>query len=351
MDFEHIAKNTPNLASRILGASVMFANDESFGEKENLVLDSVPDFTPGLFGHKGEIVDGWETRRRRVEGFDWAIIRLGAPGTITAIDVDTSFFTGNFPSSCWVEATSNENQPGVEELTGEETKWVTLVPETNLVGGTHNWFEVSGEFSSKRFTHLRLNISPDGGVARLRAFGDVVINPVDVGGLTVDLASRNLGGRVISSSNDFFSNAHSLNMPNLAQNMGDGWETARRRTPGKDWAIIRLAAPGILKSVEVDTSYYVYNASKEFSLHALSSEVDPKFDAPEWKEIIPVTRLRPDNYHRIRIDLDQIYTHVRIDVFPDGGISRLRLVGEVSDIEKITSDYLQSLPMKSHLLP
>lgn len=97
MSTDHPAST--DLASRLVGGSVIAASDESFGEKENLLVPGAADFTPGSYGHKGEIVDGWETRRRRTPGHDWALVRLGTPGVIDSIDVDTSFFTGNYPRS------------------------------------------------------------------------------------------------------------------------------------------------------------------------------------------------------------------------------------------------------------
>jgi allantoicase len=318
-----------NLAARSLGASVLAANDESFGEKENLILDAPADFRPGRYGHKGEIVDGWETRRRG-PGRDWVLVRLGSPGVINSVDVDTSFFTGNYPESCVVEACAMAGYPAPEELLAPAVGWATIVASSRLDGDAHNVFAVD---SGRRFTHVRLTIAPDGGVARLRVGGRVCLDPGEVDGLTVDLAARALGGVVEASSDEFYSSADVLNLPDLPRSMGEGWETRRRRGPGNDWALIRLAAAGRIRVVEVDTSWFKFNASSEVALLGARASTTPAVDSPAWHQLLPRTRLQPDTRHRFRIDsdrADQEVTHVRLDAFPDGGVARLRLCGEVS---------------------
>ncbi|MEU0970128.1 allantoicase [Streptomyces sp. NPDC005917] len=315
-----------DLASRALGGSVVTANDESFGEKENLIVPTAADFTPGSFGHKGEIVDGWETRRRRTPGHDWALIRLGSPGVIHSIDVDTSFFTGNYPEQCRIEACGVEGYPSPEELAAPDVNWEEIVPLSPLDGGTHNHFTVT---APARFTHVRLSIHPDGGVARLRVHGRVIPDPRRFDGLTLDLAAREHGGVVELGSDTFYSSAGVLNLPGLARHMGEGWETRRRRGTGNDWAIISLAAPGQLRQIEVDTSYYVNNASGECALYGATSDTTPGSDSPLWFPLLSRTRLQPDTRHFFNVTATEAVTHVRFDVFPDGGISRLRLLGSV----------------------
>lgn len=335
---------TVNLASRALGASVLAASDESFGEKENLIVDASADFTPGSFGHKGEIVDGWETRRRGGPGYDWVLIRLGSPGIVSSIDVDTSFFTGNYPETCFIEACGLEGYPSPEELQSDDVAWEQIVPPSALTGDSHNTFVVTNR---TRFTHVRLFMEPDGGIARLRVDGHVCIDPREIDEITVDLAARHLGGVVEFSSDDFYSNAMSINLPDLARNMGDGWETKRRRGPGNDWAVVRLAAPGRIRMIEVDTSYFKYNATKYFALSTCNSPEAPGADDALWHELLPRTRLQPDTHHRFAITPENDVTHARLDVFPDGGISRLRIYGEVVGParQSITLDWLNALPL------
>jgi allantoicase len=324
MSTDHPAST--DLASRLVGGSVIAASDESFGEKENLLVPGAADFTPGSYGHKGEIVDGWETRRRRTPGHDWALVRLGTPGVIDSIDVDTSFFTGNYPPECRIEACGVEGYPSPEELQAPDIAWEEIVPRSPLKGDSHNEFIVT---ERTRYTHLRLSVYPDGGVARLRVRGQAVPDPRRLEGLTPDLAGRELGGVVEASSDTFYSSAEVLNQPGLARHMGDGWETQRRRGPGHDWAVVRLAAPGRLRQVEVDTSYYKYNASNNCALYGANSATTPEPDSSAWFPLLPDTRLQPDTRHYFDVDSTEEVTHVRLDVFPDGGISRLRVVGSV----------------------
>ncbi|SDL99043.1 allantoicase [Nonomuraea jiangxiensis] len=312
-----------DLASRWLGGSVLAASDESFGFKETLLVPAAPDFTPGRYDHRGEIVDGWETRRRRGEpGHDWAIVRLGAPGVIDEIDVDTRFFTGNYPPACRIEACGMEGYPRVAELTGPEAEWAEIVPLSPLRGDGHNLFAVADR---RRFTHIRLSIHPDGGIARLRVRGEVVPDPRHWDGLTVDLACQEQGGLVVDSSDSFYSSAELLNRPDRARTMGEGWETSRRRDPGHDFAVIRLAATGRLRQIEIDTSHFKYNASAEVELSGAASTEPRDLD---WFPVLPRTPVTPDTRHLFTLPTTSApLTTVRIDAFPDGGISRVRLVG------------------------
>ena len=261
-----------DLASRWLGGSVLAASDESFGEKEALLTPTPSAFVPGSYGPRGEIVDGWETRRRREPGHDWALIRLGAAGIITAIDVDTSCFTGNFPTTCRIEACGVEGYPSPTELNDPGTEWIEIVPREPLAGDTHNRFTVS---DPRRFTHVRLSAYPDGGIARLRVHGHVVPDPRLFDGLTIDLASQDHGGQVITSSDGFYTSAAMLNRPDKARTMGEGWETRRRRDDGNDHAIIRLALSGRVRLVEIDTAHFKYNASAEVALSVASGSDAP----------------------------------------------------------------------------
>lgn len=245
----------PDLAVRTLGGAVVAANDEFFAEKENLVKPEAPVFDPASFGHKGKVYDGWETRRRREPGHDWAIVRLGAPGVIRGVVVDTAFFKGNYPPECSVEACAVEGYPSPEELA--DADWVEILPKSPLRGDARNEFGIDAE---QRFTHVRLNIFPDGGVARLRVHGEVVPDPRRLVGLPLDLAALEHGGRVVDCSNMFYSSPSNLILPDRARTMGEGWETARRRGGGNDYVTVQLAAPGHVRQVELDTSYFKGNA-------------------------------------------------------------------------------------------
>jgi allantoicase len=332
-----------DLASRWLGGSVVAASDESFGDKESLLTPDAPAFEPGHYGNRGEIVDGWETRRRRDGGHDWAVVRLGTPGVITSVDIDTSFFTGNYPESCSVEACGYEGYPGPAELTNPTTPWVTIVPRSPLRGDGHNVFEVSDQ---RRFTHVRLSIFPDGGIARLRVAGQVVPDPRGLEALTVDLASQEYGGAVVASSDDFYTTASMLNRPDRARSMGEGWETRRRRESGHDYVVFRLAFPGVIRRVVVDTAHFKYNASAEVALYGCVQEAIPPADSTAWLPLLGRTRLQPDTRHEFASQCDQPVAVVRLDAIPDGGLSRVRLIGSIEAEARRAAGYrwFNSLP-------
>ncbi len=353
----------PDLASRWLGGSVIAASDESFGEKENLLTPTAAAFEPGHYSHRGEIVDGWETKRRREPGHDWALIRLGAPGVLTSVEVDTSFFTGNHPESCLVEACGREGYPSPAEL-ADPAGWTVIVPRSPLAGDTSNAFGVTDPC---RYTHLRLSIFPDGGVARLRAHGQVVPDPRQLDGLTIDLASQRHGGAVVTSSDDFYTSARLLNRPDTARSMGEGWETRRRRDGGPDHVVIRLAFPGHIRQLIVDTAHFKYNASAEIAVQACGevpaaggvraagqaraagAEPAPPAGSPDWVPLLGRTRLQPDTRHVLAVPPAghcQPVAAIRLDAFPDGGISRVRVIGCVSPAARRQAGYrwLNSLP-------
>ena len=302
----------PDLASRDLGGSVVAANDELFAARENLIRAEAPQFAPHTFGPKGQIMDGWETRRRREPGSDHAIVRLGLPGVIRSVVIDTAFFRGNFPPEASVEACGAEGHPSPAEL--DAAQWTTLVERTALQGDTAREFAVEDEH---RWTHVRLTIYPDGGVARLRVYGEPIADPRLVTS-TVDLAALENGGTVLDCSNDFYSTPTNLIKPGLARVMGDGWETARRRDDGNDWVRLRLACPGRIVLVEIDTTHFVGNAPGWATLVG-----------GEGEELLGRTALQPDTRHRFALAGPEV-AEVRLDVFPDGGVGRLRLYGEPS---------------------
>jgi allantoicase len=311
------SKQWPDLASRALGASVIYANDELFADRENLIKPDDPVFQPHTFGNKGQIMDGWETRRRREVGSDGqgdsAIVRLGCPGVVRCVVVDTSYFTGNYPPEVSVEAYGAEGYPAPAELATAE--WTTLVPRGAVAGDARNEFDVAASITGEqRFTHVRLTIFPDGGVARLRIYGEPVPDPRLLP-TTIDLAALENGAVVTDCSNMFYSAPANLLMPGLARVMGDGWETSRRRDAGHDWVEVRLACAGSVEVVELDTSHFVGNA-------------------PGWAELgydggdlVARTALQPDTRHRFTVPGGPVARRVRLGIYPDGGMARLRVFG------------------------
>ena len=307
----------PDLASRRLGGSVVAANDDLFAEKENLVKPEPAASSPD-FGPRGKVYDGWETRRRREPGHDHAIVRLGVPGLVHGVVVDTANFRGNYPPEVSVEAVCVAGYPAPAEL--EALDWAPLVTRTPAQGDTANHYPVAGP---SRWTHLRLSIYPDGGVARFRVHGQPLTDPAFLTG-TVDLAALEHGGRLLDCSDAFFASAANLIMPGRARGMADGWENARRRGPGNDYAEFALAAAGVPRWVEIDTSYFVGNAPGWVSLQA-ADDIEP------WHELLPRTRVQPDTRHQFLVTSPGPVSRVRLDVFPDGGLARLRIHGELTD--------------------
>ncbi|MBO0850078.1 MAG: allantoicase [Pseudonocardia sp.] len=312
----------PDLASRRLGGGVVAANDELFAERENLIKPEAPTHSAATFGHKGQVYDGWETRRRREPGFDWAIVRLGMPGVVRGVVVDTAFFTGNYPPEVSVEGLAVDGYPSPEELA--EADWFSLVDRVGVKGDTRNPLAVD---SDRYVTHVRLCLYPDGGVARLRVHGEPVADPRFLPAGALDLAALQNGGDVVDCSNMFYSAPRNLISPGLARTMGEGWETARRRDDGNDHVELRLAGPGVVAMAELDTSHFVGNAPGWARLRGR----DARSTAPDaWVELLPRQRLQPDTRHRFRLPSRAEVTHVRLDVFPDGGMARMRLWGELS---------------------
>jgi allantoicase len=321
-----------DLAAERLGAAVLFANDEFFAPKENLLKASAPIFIEGKYTDLGKWMDGWESRRRRSPGFDWCIIRLGLPGVIRGVVVDTAYFKGNYPEQCSLEACTVEGHPDVGQLTSEATEWIELLPQSPLKGDSQNPFEIE---NNRRFTHLRLKIFPDGGVARLRVYGEVLPDWEVLKRVRghVDLAAVENGGLVLSCSDMFFGHRHNLIMPGRALNMSDGWETKRRRGPGHDWVIIKLGTVGQILRLEVDTSWFKGNFPESCSLESinatgLESEILTDLSLA-WKTVLPRTKLQAHTRHYFDTEvLDTgAVSHLRFNIFPDGGVSRLRAYG------------------------
>jgi allantoicase len=330
MDFTELI----DLASEKLGGAVLFANDEFFAPKENLLKASAPIFIEGKYTDLGKWMDGWESRRRRTPGYDWCIIRLGLPGIVRGAVIDTSHFKGNYPEQCSLEACRVDGHPEIEHLTGESVAWSELLPISPLKGDSQNPFAVS---SNERCTHLRFKIYPDGGVARLRIYGEVVPDwdRLKRSGGEIDLAAVENGGLVLSCSDMFFGHRHNLIMPGRAANMSDGWETKRRRGPGHDWVIIRLGTPGQIRRLEVDTSYFKGNFPESCSLEACNAvgvHAEQLNDrTTSWTAILPRTKLQAHTRHFFEpeiLDAGAV-SHVRFNIFPDGGVSRLRVYGMI----------------------
>ncbi|HEX4814933.1 MAG TPA: allantoicase [Nonomuraea sp.] len=319
----------PDLALRTLGGSVVAASDESFAEKECLIRPGRPGFQTATFGSKGQVYDGWETRRRREPGHDWAMVRLGVPGVIRGVVIDTAWFKGNYPPHASVEAAFAEGYPSPAELL--TAGWTQIVPRAGLKGDAEHHFAVAGEAT---YTHVRLNIFPDGGVARLRVHGEPRPDLSVHDGLGLDLAALQNGALVTDCSDQFYSAPNNVIAPGLARHQAEGWETARRRDGGNDWLVIRLAGRGVIRLAEIDTTNLLFNAPAAVTLTGLDlaheGDHEGDHDGGHAVELLPRTRLQPDTSHRFRLAPADPVTHVRVDIHPDGGLARIRLLGHLT---------------------
>jgi allantoicase len=330
-----------DLAAERLGGSVLYATDDFFASKDNLLHAEEAVFIPGKYTDLGKWMDGWESRRKRVAGHDWAILRLGLPGVVRGVVVDTAHFKGNYPQACSIEGASIPGHPDVATLTSDAISWTEILPRSDLKGDAKNLFSVGAR---ERFTHLRLHIYPDGGVARLRVHGDVVPDLRWTGPRArpqlVDLAAAEHGAVAASCNDMFFGSRHNLLMPGRAVHMGDGWETKRSRRPGPDWIVVRLGAEGAVERAVVETTHFKGNSPESAAIcvaHLAPGAPDPDggSDNP-WVPLLARTKLQPHTVHVFEGELGaqrgfgMAATHVRLRIWPDGGISRLRLFGEVS---------------------
>lgn len=250
-------------------------------------------------------------------------MHLGAPGIVRGVVVDTAWFRGNYPPQISIEALHHPGYPTPAELA--EADWSTLVQVSDCAGDMANYYPVEDE---QCWTHVRLSIYPDGGVARLRVHGSVLANPEFLAG-TIDLLAAENGARLERTSDAFYSSPAQIIMPGRARNMGEGWENARRRGPGNDFAVFSLAHPGTIRHLEVDTGYYVGNAPGSVRVSVIDAGVADIDDEAAWTDILARRPVLPDTRHRFLAESALRATHARLDVYPDGGLSRLRLWGEV----------------------
>ena len=324
----------PDVASRALGGSVLVTNDDFYADVHQLIAPGPAVFDPHLYAPRGKVYDGWETRRRRVAGDDFVVIRLAAPAVVRGVTIDTAHFRGNYPPFASVHAATVLGYPTADEVLA--AAWTPLLDHAVLQGDFDNVFAVEGP--DRLATHVRLTIHPDGGVARLRVFGEVRPDPRRLGG-RIDLAAFEHGGRIDGCSNWFYSSPSNVLGRGVATVMSDGWETARRRGDGNDWLVVRLAAPGVLHEAVIDTSRFVGNAPGWAALT----------DADTGSALLPRTRLLPDAEQVFRLSPSGPVRRVRLDVFPDGGISRLRLRGAVAEAgrEEIIQTWHDLLPAET----
>jgi len=323
-----------DLASARVGGRALASSDDFFAPRSNLVKPAPAVFIPGKYTSRGKWMDGWESRRRRTPGHDWCVVRLGMRGTVRGLDIDTSFFTGNFPSHAALDALDSAGPLTPRACAAEGAPWTPILPRTALRGDGHNFIAIDDQ---RAWTHVRLNIYPDGGVARLRVYGDVFVDWRRVGRRVIDLADIRHGGLVLAVSDMHYGAKENMLMPGRAASMADGWETRRRRGPGHDWAIIRLGAPGTLTKIEIDTNHFKGNYPDSASLDGclVAAPGGDALASATWREVLPQMKLKAHTRHVFSTELRRTgpVSHVRLNIFPDGGVSRLRLYGTLASAE------------------
>jgi allantoicase len=328
-DAPEFSRRFVNLADARLGAQALLASDDFFADKQRMLNPQPAQFIPGKYDDHGKWMDGWESRRKRGPGHDWCIVRLARPGLIVGVDLDTSHFTGNFPPSASIEG----RDAGHDE-SAADAAWFPLLPAVTLGGNRHHYFALDG---GRRCTHVRVNLYPDGGLARLRLYGvpELDAGSADERGL-IDLVAALNGGTVVAANNQHFGLASNLLLPGRGVDMGDGWETRRRREPGSDWCILALARPGVIEAVEVDTCHFKGNypdaCSLQGALVAGGSAESLITQSMFWPLLLPEQKLSMDRQHHYRVELQKHapISHVRFNIHPDGGVSRLRLRGKLA---------------------
>ena len=323
------SKRWVNLASAKLGAKAISCSDEFFAPMHRMLKDEAPVFIEDKYDDHGKWMDGWESRRKRLPGHDWCIVRLAKPGVIHGIEIDTTHFTGNYPPAASIDVCNHEGDDP-----GPKSGWVELVSQSALDGDSEHQYAVN---SPEIYTHVRINIYPDGGVARLRVYAEPRVDWDRVQpGERVDIAAALNGGVALACNNEHYGSIRNLLTPGRGVNMGDGWETRRRREPGNDWVVIALARAGTIREIELDTAHFKGNYPDSCSilgahldlvnLNAIDSESE------DWDQLLPRVKLQADSEHKFSEEIVDIgaVTHIRVNIFPDGGLSRIRIMAEVA---------------------
>ena len=326
--FDDLRRQYVDLAQPRLGSEAVFATDDFFADKARLIDPAPPVFIPGKYDDNGKWMDGWESRRKRVPGHDWCVVKLGVPGVVAGFEIDTAHFTGNYPLGAEIEVcVSHAHTPG------DDAGWVKVTPRLDLKGDDRIYLPVE---HATAVTHIRLHIFPDGGVARLRVWGRVDPDWSIVGReQVIDLLAAAWGGRGIIANDEHYGAVGNLTAPGRGVNMGDGWETRRRREPGHDWSVLALGAFGKVEEIIVDTAHFKGNypdrCSIQASARAHGTPAEIATQAEGWPVLLPEVKLEADHIHTFKGELAAMgpIRFVRLNIFPDGGVSRLRIMGTV----------------------
>ena len=316
-----------NLADPRIGSKVIFKTDDFFAAAHRILNIETPVFKDGLFDKHGKWMDGWETRRRRSKGFDYLILKLGKPGKIFDIDIDTTHFNGNQPTHASLEGCLSKTKPS------KKTKWISLLSKKKLGPSRNHSFKSNNK---SVFNYIRLNIFPDGGVARLRLYGKIEMEKNFLNNKTINLTSVLNGASIIGCNNEHFGRAENIIAPGKGKNMGDGWETRRSRGKNFDWIIIKCSSPGKINKIQLDTHHFKGNYPDKCSVQAayIPNKIPEKNivnKSKKWAYLLNKIKLYAHKKHNFnnKIMKNKKINYIRINIFPDGGISRIRAFGKV----------------------
>ncbi|KAF4126300.1 allantoicase [Geosmithia morbida] len=317
-----------DLVSGALGGKILGFSDQWFAEAANLLTPTPPIRQPGKMVFTGAWYDGWETRRHNSAPFDWVVVRLGvASGTVEGIEVDTAHFSGNHAPAISVEGCFSSDDDEVVSWKGGRGRWETILGLQECGPSQRFGWRLDSPTATP-YTHVRLNMYPDGGIARFRLFGHAVPVFPDDPQAVLDLAAAQNGGVAVSCSDQHFGTKDNLLLPGRGKDMGDGWETARSRGRDHvDWAIIRLGAPAYVQSLVVDTAHFRGNFPQKVAVQAIgwSGEGEPAHDADAWVDLVAPSKTGPDQEHAFDSAVkDEAFTHIKLIMIPDGGVKRIR---------------------------
>jgi allantoicase len=314
-----------DLAQSRLGSEIVYKTDEFFGQAKRIINPWPPVFKEGVFDKHGKWMDGWETRRKRKKSHDYLILKLGKPGKIHKVDIDTSYFSGNQPSKVSLDACISK-----KKLPNKNSKWIKILKKKPTKANSHHFFNIKNR---SIFTHIKLNIYPDGGVARIRIYGSMQ-NKKKFGKKIINLTSVLNGATPIACNNEHFGRAENILAPGTGKNMGDGWETRRSRGKNFDWLIIKCATVGKINKIQIDTHHFKGNYPDKCSLQAayLNAKISSKHivdRSKKWKLLLNKVKLHAHTRHTFQNKLmkNKKINYIRINIFPDGGISRIRALG------------------------
>jgi allantoicase len=316
-----------DLAQSRLGTKVVYKTDEFFAAAKRIINPWPPVFKEGVFDQHGKWMDGWETRRKRTKGHDYLILKLGKPGRINKVDIDTSYFNGNQPSKISLEACFCK-----KKIPNKNYKWFTILKKKTTNPNSHHFFNINNK---SIFTHIKLNIYPDGGVARLRVYGSMEVKK-KFGKKIINLTSVLNGATPIACNSEHFGRAENILAPGSGKNMGDGWETRRSRGKNFDWLIIKCATEGKISTIQIDTHHFKGNYPDKCSLQAsfLKGKIKSSsivFKSKKWELLLNKVKLHAHKKHNFknRLMKNKKINYIKINIFPDGGISRIRAFGKI----------------------